>query len=697
MTNLRLLALSAACQLMASTSVVAAAKVTRPFVAPGEPKDFAPIVWLARDETVYPVLPHPFAFDGIDNDDDGSLDIEDPDEIAVHWFDVRCLPSCDDSGTYPLSSLRCDDRERERQFDERECWNTIGHPWNDSAQPLVRPQPRVLAREPTELIRQRDEVKTPPEDEASFDTIYWQYQYWLYYPFDDGPGAHRDDAEHVSIFLKQSASKEAIKAVVAAGHVSDTVNNILVTGKRGTEALFPHEIRAHIPILVELGKHASAPDRDCNGRFDIGLDANLYPEAVWGSRDVWSGNVGQSLRVGTLKSWYSYSRSTRGLLVEEGWNGQQGLKGSYLATCSDVDPRLNQFLLGVSCEGLEGRLERLLSSLAPCGASPIDLGELFPNPNDCGAVGWQIQWLLRSPETCAELKKELERLLGPPPDQLYSLFPVELLQALSVRVANASSPSDVQSFIEAHSADFWHGLPAPAHWPQLGPEGLEAMRTSWPAGSHPERRDIWNHPAYREPNELFRGWLFTKAGLGASTKLEAGEGVEGVILRVAELQIPGFVPFFGGKQALHDSRIKMYAHWDGLLGRNSTGGSEAKFYDAGIDFHSTRNGHAGWFLGLTWKDDYEGSRWSNKIGLNGGFELGYPSVPLGFLKHFSVNVEVGANVQLSRPGTEPTAEGGSDGSGSSRDLPTVRAFVGISLTWSPTFWRPLRAKHPLDY
>ena len=84
MRNLRLLALSAACQLMAPIGgVTAASELARLLIAPGERGSFAPMVWLARDETVYPVLPHPFGFDGIDNDHDGSLDIADPDEIGV--------------------------------------------------------------------------------------------------------------------------------------------------------------------------------------------------------------------------------------------------------------------------------------------------------------------------------------------------------------------------------------------------------------------------------------------------------------------------------------------------------------------------------------------------------------------------------------------------------------------------------------
>jgi hypothetical protein len=41
-------------------------------------RKYAPIVWLASDERIYPMMPHPFAFDGKDNDLDGLTDLTDP-------------------------------------------------------------------------------------------------------------------------------------------------------------------------------------------------------------------------------------------------------------------------------------------------------------------------------------------------------------------------------------------------------------------------------------------------------------------------------------------------------------------------------------------------------------------------------------------------------------------------------------------
>jgi hypothetical protein len=694
MRNLRVLSLHVICVAIPFVAPsVASADVDRPLLPPGQPREFAPMVWLARDEPIYPMLPHAFAFDGIDNDADELVDIADPDEISVEWFDVRCLPSCPGPGLVP----KCEDEVRRRQEARRSCWTTVGHPWNETTHPEVRPQARVLSREPSPWVRRRDQLSEPNPEESSFDMVFWLYQYWFYYPFDEGPGAHRDDAEHVSVFLKQTEPPTApIKAIVAAGHVSDTVNNVLVMGAPGMEVLFPQSIRAHTPVLVELGKHASAPDRDCNGRFDLGLDANLYPQAVWGSRDVWSGNVGQSLKVGNFESWYSYSRSTESLFVEEGWNTDGALESSYLATCEGLDPRVNELLSGFACEAFEARLAELLTKPGICEGPRAELEELLSEPRACGAVKARVETLLPKLVACEELRAELKRLFGPPKDQLYSLFPVTVLEELRALIVQARDPAEVQAFLEQHSDQFWHGLPEPAEWPQLTSEGLAAMQNHWSAGPHLERRDVWEHPSYTNPNNLFRDWLFTKAGIGASSKHEAGNGVLGVSLRLAELRVPRFLRFLGSSQAFHDSRLEAYVHWDGLFGTDNLSGTEGvSFYDAGIDFHSARNRHVGWFLGLTTKHDYVG-QWYKRVGLNAGFEFGYPSLPLGFLRRFSLMVEIGANVQLFGRTQEAIEEASQAGDPNAAVPPNVRAFVGLRLTWAPPF-RFLRAKHPLSY
>ena len=56
-------------------------------------KQYAPIIWLATDERLYPMMPHPFAFDNKDNDGNELTDLEDPNEVRVFegskWFGLK--------------------------------------------------------------------------------------------------------------------------------------------------------------------------------------------------------------------------------------------------------------------------------------------------------------------------------------------------------------------------------------------------------------------------------------------------------------------------------------------------------------------------------------------------------------------------------------------------------------------------------
>jgi hypothetical protein len=154
-------------------------------------------------------------------------------------------------------------------------------------------------------------------------------------------------------------------------------------------------------------------------------------------------------------------------------------------------------------------------------------------------------------------------------------------------------------------------------------------------------------------------------------------------VRVAGLPLPKWLTFLGSTQAFHDTRLEAYLHWDRQRGT---------LYDAGVDFHSTRNGHVGWLLGLTTKHDYSGA-WYKRIGLNAGVELGFPSLPWWeALKRFSFMLEAGANLA---PAQQASAQATStqDSAGAP---PSVRGYVALRLTWSPGL-RGLRTKHPLSY
>jgi hypothetical protein len=110
----------------------------------------------------------------------------------------------------------------------------------------------------------------------------WLIEYWLYYPFDvGGLMPHPHDPEHFFVVVDKLGG--TVRTVVGAGHGYLAANNIYSADKPGARAL-------DLPLfaIVELGKHATAPDVNRDGVFTPGVDENAYGERakVWGVRDV---------------------------------------------------------------------------------------------------------------------------------------------------------------------------------------------------------------------------------------------------------------------------------------------------------------------------------------------------------------------------------------------------------------------------
>jgi hypothetical protein len=110
----------------------------------------------------------------------------------------------------------------------------------------------------------------------------WFIEYWFYYPFDvGGLDSHLHDPEHLFVEVDKLGGR--VSRVIGAGHGYLAGNNIYSAERAGAFA-------ADLPLfaIVELGKHATAPDMDRNGVFTPGLDENEYRERakVWGVRDV---------------------------------------------------------------------------------------------------------------------------------------------------------------------------------------------------------------------------------------------------------------------------------------------------------------------------------------------------------------------------------------------------------------------------
>lgn len=109
----------------------------------------------------------------------------------------------------------------------------------------------------------------------------WLYQYWFYYPLDvGGLGTHLHDSEH--LFVEVDKLGGVVRRVAGAGHGWLVGNNVYSTDR----GLFSPRLPLH--AIVELGKHATAPDTNADGLFTPGIDENEFRERaqVWGIRDV---------------------------------------------------------------------------------------------------------------------------------------------------------------------------------------------------------------------------------------------------------------------------------------------------------------------------------------------------------------------------------------------------------------------------
>lgn len=107
-------------------------------------------------------------------------------------------------------------------------------------------------------------------------------KYYFYYCVDCGFGGHGHDLENIDLEILIEKEKSGpryrarVREVVGAAHGVHWFNNRLEVTD---DTVFP------ITILVEEGKHASAPDSDGGGTYEKGSDTNRRVRDAWGLRD----------------------------------------------------------------------------------------------------------------------------------------------------------------------------------------------------------------------------------------------------------------------------------------------------------------------------------------------------------------------------------------------------------------------------
>lgn len=252
----------------------------------------APILWFADKEEYFPTLPFFSAFDSVDNNSNGRIDFDDPQEIApISGPHSETIASLDSLHLWYRSLSKEDRRRLAYVFYKVDSItaNKVGN---------------ILFSDEQTWMRMDKKVKSYLTDSHKWLTV---YQYYFYYIYDQGLRGHPEDLEHTFIFVPKD-TPEFFGISAGAGHSDFVPSNVVIY----KYAELPSKWGSHHHLLVELGGHSNAPDLNANGRFDPGVDVNWHTENFWGTRDVQSSaGLGATAK---FQTWMTFERSNFGLI-----------------------------------------------------------------------------------------------------------------------------------------------------------------------------------------------------------------------------------------------------------------------------------------------------------------------------------------------------------------------------------------------
>jgi len=129
--------------------------------------------------------------------------------------------------------------------------------------------------------------------------------FFFFYPFEIGFGAHQYDVESVEMKLVVASAPKypelgywiVVQKVIGKAHGILWYDNTLKVDRY-----------AHFPmhILVEEGKHASCTDKNGDGQYSPGYDVNVRVNDAWGVRDVMRSG---SLYTAAFQAWMAKNRT----------------------------------------------------------------------------------------------------------------------------------------------------------------------------------------------------------------------------------------------------------------------------------------------------------------------------------------------------------------------------------------------------
>ncbi len=245
----------------------------------------APILWFADREEYFPTLPFFSAFDGLDNNFDGKIDFDDPQEIAP--LSSRNLASLDTLHLW-YRSFSKEDRQRLAYL----FYKVDSIPANQIG--------KILFSDEQTWIRMDKHIKSYLENSRRKLTI---YEYYFYFIYDQGLKGHPEDLEQTFIFVPKD-TVEFFGISVGAGHSDFVPSNVVIYNYEE----LPQKWGSRHHLLIELGGHSTAPDLNGNGRFDPGVDVNWHTENFWGTRDIQaSAGLGATAK---YQNWMTFERSS---------------------------------------------------------------------------------------------------------------------------------------------------------------------------------------------------------------------------------------------------------------------------------------------------------------------------------------------------------------------------------------------------
>lgn len=243
---------------------------------------YAPVLRFSPGEPYFPTIPYFYAFDGVDNNHNGLVDFDDPDEIVAFQPGDTILPSwsiLDDRYVAELARLSPPGGTPVAPVPA--VFYRVSNLAEDEEDEMSRALKKdILAWDRAE----RTKIGTLDILDAPFKVI----EYYFYYVRDKGLVGHPQDIEFAFVFVPADPALACVaRVVVGAGHTSWVPTNILVVsnelvlGDLGLSSL-----DTLTGILTELGGHSSAPDVPPYGVFRPGMDVNWQANKAWGVRDI---------------------------------------------------------------------------------------------------------------------------------------------------------------------------------------------------------------------------------------------------------------------------------------------------------------------------------------------------------------------------------------------------------------------------